>query len=152
MTQPVMPDVIGAFIVRTASLPNTVGLVADRVSGRLQLRDTKHPNDWDMPTFAIVYRIVPGPIGIRKGTVPVIKEPIQVECYGPNLMESRRLWRTLYPELFPDPPVAQGFIAARCAVMSIEQMGSAAPLQENETAFPRTVATLLVEYSERPTA
>jgi hypothetical protein len=155
----VFTELVQAFITHTAALPNTTALVSDRVSGRLRTKSKQDPAGWQMPTFAIVYRDVPGPSEQEPGNVPLAREPLQVECYGPTLRESRRLWRTLRGELFPDSiqdiltgnqPQPQGFIASGCAVASLQLMGSAAPLQESPEDLPRTVATLFVHYCTRP--
>lgn len=147
---PPLPDIVSAFIAHTATLPNTSAIVGSRISGRRRSKGEKDPQGWKMPTFGIVYHSVPGPVYFRQGTVPVTSENLQIECYGPNLMESKRLWRTLYTELFPDPPVPQGFHAAHCAVMSIQVIGQGAPAEETDTDFPRTIATILPQYCERP--
>lgn len=146
-----LPDVVAAFITRARALPNTSALAGARVSARLRIRDPKaDPNGWAMPTYAIVFRKVPGPTGARPGNVPIRQQPLQYECYGPDMRTADLLARTLLAELFPDPPEAQSFKAAGCAVMSIQEMGAGAPLQESDADLPRVVGTLLVQYGERP--
>jgi len=147
---PARPDLGAAFVVHTRSLTETGALVGNRVSLRLRTRTNKDPNGWVMPTYAIVWRRVPGPSGQRNGTTPVAQIPMQYECYGPDMRTADLLARTLLAELFPDPPVSQGFKAANCAVFDMQEMGSPAQLQESETDLPRVVGTLLVRYLERP--
>lgn len=102
-----------------------------------------------MPTYGIVWRKVPGPVGTRDGTTPVARVPLQYECYGSDLRTADLLARTLLGELFPDPPTPQSFKAAGCAVFDIQELGAAAPLMESDTALPRVVGTLFVRYLER---
>jgi hypothetical protein len=147
---PARPDLVAAFISRTSQLSGTVALAGTRISGRLRVRSSTDPSGWQMPTYAIVWRKVPGPVGSRGGTMPVARVPMQYECYGSDLRTADLLARTLLGELFPDPPAPQGFKAAGCAVFDMEEMGAAAPLMESETAFPRVVGTLFVRYLERP--
>jgi hypothetical protein len=150
MTAP-LPDLIAAMITRARALPNTSALIGARASARLRIKDPKTDvNGWPMPTYGIVFRKVPGPVAERPGNVPVKQQPVQYECYGPDLRTADVLARTFIAELFPDPPDAQSFKAANCAVMSIQEMGAGAPLMESETDFPRVVGTLLIQYCERP--
>lgn len=139
---PAVPDLVGAMIAHTRALPETSALAGARVSARVQ-------NAWSLPQYAVVWRKVPGPTATRMGNVPVAQQPLQVECYGADLRTADLLWRTLHAELFPDPPTAQGFHAAGCAVIQLEQSGAAAPLMESETDFPRVVTTYVATYCER---
>lgn len=119
-----------------------------RVSGRLRvLGSPDDPDGWRMPTSALVYLKVPGPVRESQGTVPVRWEPLQYECYGANPLAAVQLWQTLMSSLFPDQTgVAQGFIAAHCAVMSVQSLAAGAPIQETPSDFPRVVGTLFVQY------
>jgi hypothetical protein len=139
---PPRPDLGAAMVVRTRSFTETNALIQGRVSLRMQ-------NTWQMPTYAVVWRKVPGPTSSRPGTVPVTQAPMQYECYGPDMRTADLLARTLLAELFPDPPTAQGFKAANCAVFDIQEMGAYAQVQELDTDYPRCVGTLLVRYLER---
>jgi hypothetical protein len=127
---PQLPDLVGAFITRTKQFSDD-------------------PNGWDRPTTAIVYNRVPGPMRGQPGTTPVRSEPIQFEVYAKNQLSAVDLWEKLEGNFFPETPSPQGFIAGHCAVISIESMGSAAPIQENPTDWPRVVGTWLVTYMTR---
>lgn len=106
-----------------------------------------------MPTYAVVYMLVAGPTRPRSGRVPYKTQNIQVECYGPDLRTATELYRTWYSDFYPaEPTVAQGFIAAHCAVVSLEEVSSPLGLYGEETVWPRVVTTHLVQYLEVPVA
>lgn len=150
MTFAPVPDLISAFIAHTRVLPNTQALTQGRVAGRLRIQSTNDPNGWPVPCYAIVWRIVPGPVGARRGTTPISRWPVQGECYGADLRAADLLFRTLFAELFPDPPASHGFIANHCAVVTLDMLGAPAPLQETTTDLARVVFSMLVQFVERP--
>lgn len=151
---PARADLVGAIIEHTLALPETTALVGKRVSARLRIQSNTDPNGWKMPDYAVVWRKVPGPVGPRTGTTPVVQVPLQYECYGPDLRRADELARTLLGELFPDPPESQSFRSPTngCVVFDLQEMGAAAPLMETPTDLPRVVGTLFCRYLERPAA
>jgi hypothetical protein len=144
-----VPDLIAAFVAQSRALPNTNALTQGRVAGRLRIQGPTDPNGWPLPCYAIVWRLVPGPAGVRMGTTPISRWNIQGECYGTDLRAADLLFRTLFAELYPDPPAAHGFRQAHCAVISLDLLGAPAPLQESETDYARVVFSMLVQFVER---
>lgn len=145
---PAQPDIIGAFIDHALGIPAIVAEVGASIPNA-RITGQRPKNEWNMPKSAVVFTKVPGPVRTQPGTVPIISEPIQWECYGTNQLSANNLALLVSGEFFPEPPTPQGFITAHCAVISIEVMGAAAPLQEDKTDWPRSVGTWLVTYCLR---
>lgn len=148
-----LPDILGAFIAETQLKTATYALCGGRVSaGRLRTQNPDDPSGWIMPTYAIVYMMVPGPAIQRPGRVPRKSQNIQVDCYGPDLRTASDLYRTWFSDFYPtDNHAPSGFIAAHCAVESLEELSSPAALFGGEFVWPKVVSTHLVRYSEVPT-
>jgi hypothetical protein len=145
-----LPDLVGAFIARTAQLSATYTLAGGRVSGgRPRIKGVDDPQGWEMPTYAIVYSAVPGPLFPRPGRVPFRSQNIQVDCYGPDLRTAGVLYQQFYADFFPaDNATPSGWIAGKCAVSSIEEISSPAALFGGENVWPRWTTTLLVKFVE----
>ncbi len=144
--------IVDAFLVQTRLMPLTFALCGGRISvGRPRTQNANDPNGWVMPTYAVVYLMVSGPSMRRPGRVPFRSQNVQVECYGPDLRTAGELYRTWYSEFYPsDNHVAQGFIAAHCAVASLEEMSSPIALFGGENIWPKIVSTHMVKYFETP--
>jgi len=148
-----VPNWIAAFVQRTRQIPAITQMVGNQISaGRIRAYSAEDPAGWKMPSRAILYRSVPGPVW-RPYRMPVRGQPMQVECYGTDLRTADELWRTWYVNFFPsDPYTAQGFIVPSLGVsiISIEEMGAPAGIYESESAWPRTISTVFVRFSEIP--
>lgn len=147
-----LPDVLGAMIARARTLPLTMALSQGRISGgRPRTQSPDDPSGWQMPTYAVVFLLVPGPIFPRPGRVPFRSQNIQVDCYGPDLRTAGTMYQTVYADFFPvDQFTATGFVTAHCAVSSLEEIGSPIALYGGENVWPRTSTTWLVKYVEVP--
>lgn len=145
-----LPDLIGAFIVQTRTKQATYSLCGGRVAGgRPRTQDADDPTGWRMPTYAIVYTAVAGPAYPRAGRIPFRSQNIQVDCYGPDLRSAALMYQTWYADFFPvDQFIPSGFIAAKCAVSSLEEIGSPISLYGGENVWPRWATTILVKYFE----
>lgn len=147
-----IPNLLPVLTARTRNFPEIMALTQGRITaGRLRTYSAEDPSGWKMPAYAIVYYTAPGPV-FRSSGVPFRGQPVQVECFGPDLRTSYLLWSTWYSCFFPaDPFTAQGFIMNNCAVSSIEESGGPHSLFQGQTDWPRTVSTIFVKYSEVPT-
>jgi|SRR6185437_7855515 len=146
-----LPDLAGAMIVRTRELADTYNLCQGRIAaGRPRTSSPDDPNGWKMPTYALVYLLVPGPLLPRPGRVPFRSQNIQVDCYGPDLRTAGLMYQTWYGDFFPvDQFRPTGFIAGHCAVSSLEEIGSPIALYGGENVWPRVSTTILVKYIEQ---
>jgi hypothetical protein len=147
-----LPDLAGAMIAHTRTLGQTYSLCQGRVSaGRPRTKNSDDPNGWVMPTYAVVYLLVPGPLLPRPGRVPFRSQNIQVDCYGPDLRTAGTMYQTWYGDFFPvDQHQPSGFIAANCAVSSLEEIGSPMALYGGDNVWPRVTTTVLIKYFEVP--
>lgn len=145
-----LPDLAGAFIVRTRELAPTFNLCQGRISaGRPRTQGPDDPTGWRMPTYAVVYLLVPGPLFPRPGRIPFRSQNLQVDCYGPDLRTAGLMYQTWYSDFFPPNMfVPTGFIAGNCAVSSIEEIGSPIALYGGENVWPRVSTTILIKYVE----
>lgn len=148
-----IPNWIAAFLVRTREFPDVVALTGQRITAaRYRTYSPQDPAGWKMPTYGIVYRSIAGP-SKREFQAPIRWQPLQVEVYGPDARTSDELWRTLYPNLMPqDMTKAHGFVVRQLGVsiMSIEELGAPFTQYEAPPAWPRTIATLYVQFNEMP--
>lgn len=104
-----------------------------------------------MPTYAVVYILVAGPAIPRTGRVPFKSQNVQVDCYGPDLRTAGEMYRTWYAEFYSaDSTLPTGFIAAHCAVSSLEEIGSPLALYGGDNVWPRVTSTHLIRYLETP--
>lgn len=147
-----LPDLLGAFLVQTATKSATYNLCNGRVSaGRVRTQNPDDPSGWVMPTRAVVYLMVPGPSMPRRGRIPFRSQNVQVECYGTDLRTANEMYRTWYSDFYPsDLAMPQGFIAAQCSVYSIEELSSPVALYGGENIWPKVVSTHFVKYLEIP--
>ena len=147
-----LPDILGSFLAQTQNTPLTLALSGGRISGgRPRTKSGDDPTGWVMPTFAVVYILVAGPAITRAGRVPFKSQNIQVDCYGPDLRTAGEMYRTWYAEFYsPDIFTPTGFIAAHCAISSLEELSSPLGLYGGENVWPRVTSTHLVKYLEVP--
>jgi len=145
-----LPDVVGAMIQHARLQPGTFTLSQGHIAGgRPRTRNVDDPTGWLMPTYGIVFIPVPGPTFPRPGRVPFRSQNIQVDCYGPDLRTAGNMYQQFYADFFPvDQTQASGFVAGRCAVSSLEEIGSPAALFGGENVWPRVTTTLLVKFIE----
>lgn len=149
-----LPNLLAAFVARSRQLSDITNLVGNQITaGRIRTYDAKtDPQGWHMPSRALVFRGVPGPVW-RPYRIPVRGQPVQVECYGTDLRTADELWRTWFSNFFPSQlNIASGFVIQNLgvAVISMEEMGAPVPLYESESAWPRTITTIFTRYSEVP--
>lgn len=145
-----LPDVLGAFLVQTRLKIATFTLCGGRISaGRPRTQDPNDPSGWAMPTYAVVYLMVPGPAIPRQGRVPWKSGNIQVECYGPDLRTAGDLYRVWYADFYPtDIATASGFVSAGCSIASLEELSTPVALFGGENIWPKVVSTHLIRYCE----
>lgn len=147
-----LPDLLGALLVRTATLTATYTLCGGRVTaGTPRIRSVTDPTGWVMPTSAIVYSAVGGPSMTRPGRVPFRSQNVQVTCYGSDLRTAGLLYQTWYADFYPTVNnTSQGFIAAHCSISSLEELSSPIAIYDRDTQWPYMVSTHLIKYSEVP--
>lgn len=149
-----MPDIIGALIVRTTSdaqVTSLVGSGAGWLNSQSGNRVAQGINsDWKMPTHAIVIRLAGGPPGDQS----VRKQFTRFDWnfYGSNIFECTRLWRATHPILCPGQESSSGtsFRAKNVVVYDIAQESGPLPDEEPNTRFPVLIVPYLVTWSEVP--
>lgn len=153
---PLMPDIIGALIVRATSDVQVTSLIGS-AAGWLNLQSGNRiamgiNADWKMPTHAISIRPAGGPLG--DPTVRMQRTRFDWNFYGSNPFECMRLWRATHPIICPGQESSTGvsFRAKNTVVYDIAQESGPLPEEEPNTRYPVLIVPYVVSWSEVPYA
>lgn len=150
MTVEVLPDFMGALMVRYQAIAAITALTSTRISAERQ--DTK----WaPMPRHAIFLN---GPLGDPGSSIydqmkGIQRTRVEMWFYGSNYYEAGRLWRTAHPYICPRQDSITRFKVGNCVVFNVRKEGGPSRLGDPVSAdvtWPRVIATYIFTWSEQP--
>jgi hypothetical protein len=143
-----LPDVIGALIARYRSFSAITALTSTRISAAVQ-------QSWNpMPRHAI---LVSGPVGAPGRTLSehlagIQNTRVDLYFYGSTSFEAMRLWRVAAPYICPRQDTLTQFVQSGCRFTNVFQEGGPSRADEDDTGWPRVLATYVYKWSEFPVA